>query len=116
MKKENILLLISIIILGGCLILSGWVVSNGLKSQEHLEKPLKTTTQTKALMTSDDAAQYMGISLEDFDYLIKSQTELKSGISTYDTYRFIPFIDIGNQKYFNKVEIDKWIEYNMLNK
>ncbi|MBD7971397.1 hypothetical protein H9647_25390 [Paenibacillus sp. Sa2BVA9] len=37
MKKENILLPTSIIILGGCLILSAWVVSDGLKSQEHLE-------------------------------------------------------------------------------
>ena len=57
----------------------------------------------------------MGISLKDFDYLIKSQAEFKSGMSTYDTYRFIPFIDIGYQKYFNEAEIDKWIEYNMHN-
>ncbi|MBA2944228.1 helix-turn-helix domain-containing protein [Paenibacillus sp. CGMCC 1.16610] len=116
MKKENILLPISIIIFGLCLILSAWLISNGLKSQEHVEKSLKTSTQTKALMTSGEAAQYMGISLKDFDFLIKSQTELKSGISTYNTYMFIPYIDIGNQKYFNEVEIDKWIEYNMLNK
>ncbi|WP_339225685.1 hypothetical protein NYE80_25550 [Paenibacillus sp. FSL H7-0357] len=47
------------------LILSARVVSNGLKSQEYLEKSLNTTTQTKALMTSDEAAQYMGVSLED---------------------------------------------------
>lgn len=114
MKKENILLPISIIILGGCLLLSAWVVSNGLKNQA--EPSLNTTAQTKALMDSVEAAQYMGISLEVFDDLIKSQAELRSGMSTYDTYRFIPFIDIGNQKYFNEAEIDKWIEYNMLNK
>ncbi|MBM7566241.1 helix-turn-helix domain-containing protein [Paenibacillus sacheonensis] len=112
MKRENILLPISIIILGGCLILSAWVASNELKGQQ-LEKSLNTLAQTKALMTSNEAAQYMGISIVDFDFLINSQAELKSGMSTYDKYMFISFIDIGNQKYFNKVEIDKWIEYNI---
>jgi len=114
-KKENILLPISIIILGGCLILSAWIVTNGLKNTEHSERSLINTTQPKALMTSDEAAQYMGISLNDFDLLIRSQVSQKAGLRSYDTYRFIPFIDIGDQKFFNKTEIDKWIEYNMLN-
>jgi len=42
--------------------------------------------------------------------------EYKSTMANKNTYRFIPFIDIGNQKYFNRAEIDKWIEYSMLNK
>ena len=115
-KKENILLPISIIILGGCLILSAWIVANGLKNNEHLAQAQNNTTQEKTLMTSDEAAQYMGVSLNDFDLLIRSQVGQKAGLQSYDTYRFIPFIDIGNQKYFNEVEIEKWIEYNMLNK
>lgn len=39
----------------------------------------------------DDRVRTMMIGMTSFDYLIKSQSELKSGISTYDTYRFIPF-------------------------
>lgn len=113
-KKENILLPISIIILGGCIVLSAWIITDGIVN-EHLEQPL-ISTQTKALMTSDEAAQYMGISLNDFDLLIKSQIEQKAGVQSYDTYRFIPLIHIGNQIYFNETEINKWIEYNMLNK
>ncbi|MNC70660.1 hypothetical protein D3C75_1214950 [compost metagenome] len=67
-------------------------------------------------MTSDEAAQYMGLSVNDFNYLIQKQSERKAGLSVYDTYRFMPFIVIGNQKYFNEAEINKWIDYNMLNK
>ncbi|TCZ81168.1 DNA-binding protein [Paenibacillus albiflavus] len=116
MKKENILLPISIIILGGCLILSAWIVTNGLKNNEHLDQSLNNTTQAKALMTSNEAAQYMGISLNEFDLLITSQVREKAVLRSYDTYRYIPFIVIGNQRFFNETEIDKWIEYNMLNK
>lgn len=110
-KKENILVPISIIILGGCLILSAWILSSGLKNKEQ-----NNNIQVKALMTSDEAAQYIGISLIDFDLLIKNQLGQKAGLQSYDTYRFIPFIEIGNQKYFNRAEIDNWIQYNMLNK
>ncbi|GIP24036.1 helix-turn-helix domain-containing protein [Paenibacillus sp. J22TS3] len=114
MKKE-ILLPISIIVLGGCLILSAWIVTNGLKNNEHFVQAQNTTTTAKALMTSAEAAQYMGITLNDFNLLIKSQVGERAELHSYDTYRFIPFIDIGNQKYFNRAEIDKWIEYSMLN-
>jgi len=113
-KKENILLPISIIILGGCIVLSAWIITDGI-SKQHLEKPL-ISSQTKALMTSSEAAQFMGISLNDFEFLIKRQVTQKASLGFYETYRFIPFINIGNQKYFNETELNKWIEYNMLNK
>lgn len=116
MNKERFLLPISIMILGGCLIISAWILSNGLKHNEYFAQSLNQTTQAKALFTSEEAAQYMGISSNDFDSLMKSQVEQKAGLQSYDTYRFIPFIEIGNQKFFNRTEIDKWIEYNMLNK
>ncbi|MCM3631088.1 helix-turn-helix domain-containing protein [Paenibacillus glycanilyticus] len=112
MKRENILLPISIILLGGCLVLSAWIITNGLQSPNQ---SIHTTTQTKALMTSDEAAQYMGISKEDFDWLIKNQIEQKKGLQVYDTYRYIPYISVGNQKFYNETEINKWIDYNMLN-
>ena len=73
------------------------------------------SNQSKALMTSDEAAQYLGILLNDFDVLIYSQVAQKVRLQSYDTYQFFPFITIGNTRYFNQTEIDKWIEYNMLN-
>lgn len=113
MKKENILGPFSIVILAGCIVLSAWIITNGIESNNHVEQSLTTNSVKKALMTSAEAAHYMGISLNDFDLLIQNQDTQKSG--TYNTYKFIPYIIIGNDKFFNETEINKWIEYNMLN-
>ncbi|WP_167577492.1 hypothetical protein [Ammoniphilus sp. YIM 78166] len=71
---------------------------------------------TKALMSAEEAAHYMGIPLEDFQMLIEAQIKQKANLPSYDTYRFIPYIDIGSNRLFNQEEINKWIEYNMINK
>lgn len=57
MKKENILFPFSIVILGGT-----------------------TNSPKKALMTSEEAAHYMGISLNDFELLIENQDKQKAGL------------------------------------
>ncbi|MGM0885247.1 MAG: hypothetical protein ACQEXQ_29915 [Bacillota bacterium] len=116
MKKENILFPFSIVILGGCIVLSAWMITNGIETNKHIEQSLTTNSPKKALMTSEEAAHYMGISLNDFDLLIENQDKQKAGLQAFNPYKFIPYIIIGIDKFFNETEINKWIEYNMLNK
>ncbi|RJE88419.1 hypothetical protein D3P07_10460 [Paenibacillus sp. 1011MAR3C5] len=122
-KKENLLLPISIIILGGCIVLSAWIIMYGLKHKTQSEllitseaekPPAMYDVQKKALLNSEEAAQYMGISSKEFDFLIESHIIQKKNLHSYETYRFIPFIEIASIRYFNETEINKWIEYNML--
>lgn len=48
--------------------------------------------------------------------MIKQQIKEKTSLSSYETYRFIPFFIIEGERYYNKDQINKWVEYNMLNK
>lgn len=71
---------------------------------------------TKVLMSEEEAADYMGIATDDFHTLIEAQIKQKANLGSYDTYRFIPYIDIGTSRFFNQAEINMRIEYNMINK
>lgn len=120
---QKIFLPISIVILGVCMLLSSWILANKLDavafqqtSKQLSAEQLMSLNYNKALMNSSEAAQYLGIEENEFNALINSQNNIKARLEVYDTYRFIPYIEIDKEKYFNVAEINKWIEHNMLNK
>lgn len=71
-------------------------------------------TDSKGLMTEKEIAEYLNMSQEKFNSLMISEESQKSKMQGYDTYSFIPFIMIDGVKYFNKEQVDKWIEYNII--
>ncbi|MBZ9687502.1 hypothetical protein G9F72_014315 [Clostridium estertheticum] len=74
----------------------------------------KSTLREKALLTEDESAEYLNISIDEFKNILLKDSEKKVGLSSYDTYEFIHYIDISHgKKMFNKKELDEWINYNI---
>ncbi len=71
----------------------------------------------KALLTDAESAEYLNISLDEFNNILLKNSREKANLTSYDTYKFIPYIEINdNKKMFSKKELDEWIKYNSLNK
>jgi len=74
----------------------------------------KSTLKEKALLTEDECAEYLNISIDELKNILRNDAEKKLGSSCYDTYAFIHYIDVKNgEKMFNKKELDEWIKYNL---
>lgn len=67
-------------------------------------------------MTEKETANYLNLSQDKFDSLIAYEDSQREKVNSYDTYSFIPFVKIDNVKYFNKEQVDKWVEYNTNNR
>lgn len=113
--KNNKLLSISIIILAisifsGCM----WI---GYSIQEiEKNEPNKSTLAftEKGLLTELEASEYLSITVDQLRNILKKDSKIKQNLNSYDTYRFIPHIELDNgTKLFNKKELDEWIDYNM---
>jgi hypothetical protein len=77
----------------------------------------KTTLTEKVLLTEDESAEYLNISIEEFKNILLKEAEEKVGLSSCPTYAYIEYIEISQgQKMFNKKELDEWMKYNMHNK
>ncbi|WP_391117061.1 helix-turn-helix domain-containing protein [Psychrobacillus sp. L3] len=65
------------------------------------------------LLTAKEVAAYLSMDVEKFNKLIKNQNFERAGYSSFDTYRFIPYIQLNGEKYFTKKQVDEWINYNI---
>jgi predicted HTH domain antitoxin len=66
----------------------------------------------KGLLTLEEAAEYLSMSIEMFEYvLIKHELE-RHQRSSYPTYEYIPYIEVQDQKFFSKSELNQWIQYS----
>lgn len=104
--------LISIAIVIGCVWI-GFSIRDQ-KQEERLSKASDTISD-KALLTEEEAADYLSMSKEQLYYLLAYEEEQRQKMNVYDTYSFIPFVKIDNVKYFNKEQLDEWVRYNVLN-
>lgn len=114
MLKDN-LLAGAVILLAIAVLISGLSITAAMKIDPQGEIK-KHGEQEFALMNSEAAAAYLGITHDDFYDILKEDAQERERLSSYSTYRFIPFIEISRQKYYTKDELNKWIEHNMLNK
>lgn len=116
MRNEKMLSIALIVLAISIVFSSLWIGYKIDKSNIHDISEQKRM-DSAGLMNQESAAMYLGISLKDFRQLLADEQNRKSGLNGYPTYKFIPFMEIGkNNVMFSKTEIDKWIEYNMLNK
>jgi hypothetical protein len=36
---------------------------------------------------------------------------MRTQLTSYDTYRFIPYIKVKDEKFFSKYQVDEWIKH-----
>jgi hypothetical protein len=65
----------------------------------------------KGLMTLEETADYLSMSEEQFKRIIIQQDSIRSQLTSYDTYRFIPYIKVKDEKFFSKYQVDEWIKH-----
>ena len=95
---KNYSIAISIFLLGVCIVIGSWMISNGLG--------IKTSTSIAVqhqLLTQSELVDYLGLSKEE----IKKLTELYDGDGGYSSE--LPHIKIGSEFYYPKSAIDKWL-------
>lgn len=112
--KNNMIILISAIILSISIIFSAVYISDTIDKANLIGINNNMDSQS-LLMNSEQAAAYIGISVDTLISSIKKEKIEKYGLTTYDTYRFIPYLNIDGVMYFNKVELVKWAEYKTSN-
>ena len=112
--KNNLILLISAIILSISIIFSTVFVCNTINKVNLVQQKSSIASQS-LLMNSDQAAEFIGISTDTLVSNIKREKVEKYSLSSYETYRFIPYLQIDGVMYFNKSELVKWVEYKTNN-
>lgn len=113
--KREITLIVLALILGGSLLGSSWILAEGMREKKQLEGNHEANPSHRVLLTSKEAALYLGIPQEEFEELVDRQVKEKAGLSSYEIYRYIPYMRIGRDKYFSVPELNKWVEYSIHN-
>ena len=72
----------------------------------------KVEVLDNGLITAKEVASYLSMDIDEFNNLIKIQNFERAGYSSFDTYKFIPYIQLNGEKYFTKKQVDEWINYN----
>jgi hypothetical protein len=105
------LLAISIFVLSLALLYNGYQLG-----KEHVgEKiPEQNEIPGKGLMTMEETAKYLSLNEQQFVDLINVQQKEREPLESFDTYRFIPYIEIKGEKLFNRVQLDEWIKHNSM--
>ncbi len=111
--KTNITIVISAVIIALALVFSGLSISRAI-SLTNVN--IDAATSKNLLMNEAEASEYIGIEVDTFNNILKEDIREKTNLNVYSTYKFVPYMVIEGNKYFNKIELDKWVEFNMNNK
>jgi hypothetical protein len=82
------------------------------KKPEHPENMQKVsgTEMEKGLMTLEETAKYLSMTENQFKRVIIQQDAIRTQLTSYDTYSFIPYIKVKDEKFFSKYHVDEWIK------
>ncbi|MGE6578501.1 helix-turn-helix domain-containing protein [Paenibacillus sp. FSL R5-0766] len=112
MFKDSKLIVPSLII-GVSLILSSFVNSYFTSEQKSENLPTIQTSVNSTMLTKEDAAEYLRLSVSELDDIINKDIDRKQNTSSvYDTYQFIPYANLNGKLIFTKTNLDQWIDYN----
>ena len=108
-KMKNNLIAISILIFSLCFVLGCWLIADQISDSASSVKPIDIRTinneveREKQLLTSEELALYLGISVEEV---------MKLGPITNGPYTEskLPYIKIGLSIYYPKQAIDEWLK------
>ncbi|WP_304944298.1 hypothetical protein [Vallitalea guaymasensis] len=124
--KLNKLLITSILILSAAIIFGSVWIGNAIKStnkdsdskvaQELESQVVSLNISDKALLTEQEVAQYLGIPQDKLNIILQKEKIERQKLSSYDTYRYMPYIEIDSEIYFLKNEVDEWLQYHSSNR
>ena len=95
------------LILGVSIIISSFIIRDSFSHKGSVE----IQTQPSDVLTLAQLSEYLQISEKSIQNIINEDSLTKASMSSYDTYRFIPYIRLDNQTLFLKAEIDEWLKY-----
>jgi len=105
------LLPIAILVLAFSIIFSGlWI---GSRIDRYTDSN-NISVESKGMINLSETAEYLGISESEFELILREQIREKAGQGVFNTYAYIPYMEVRGTKYFNIEQIDKWLEYNMI--
>ncbi|MET1171550.1 hypothetical protein [Paenibacillus amylolyticus] len=112
MFKDSKLIIPSLVI-GASLILSSFINSYFISDQKSENPRTIQTSENPTMLTKEDAAEYLRLSVAELDDIINKDIDRKQNISSvYDTYQFIPYANLNGKLIFTKTNLDQWIDYN----
>ncbi|KQL32833.1 hypothetical protein AN960_22950 [Bacillus sp. FJAT-25509] len=97
---KNYIIAISIFLLGICIVIGSWMISNGMGTKVSTSLSVQHQHQ---LLTQSELVDYLGLSKEE----IQKLTELDDGEGSYSSE--LPHLKIGSEFYYPKSAIDKWL-------
>ena len=115
--KGNNLVLVCVLIFSLSIIFGSVWIGNSLRSANegnNINQSALSLPSNKALMTQKETAQYLSLPEDKFNALLSSDELQRKGLSSYETYNFIPFVKVGGARYFQKEQVDKWVEYSVM--
>lgn len=107
------LLSVAILILSMSLIYCGLELNKD-KEISDASKVFTELDVDKGLWTLNETAQYLSITEDQLHSIVSSHDIERGKMTSYETYQFIPYIEMNEEKYFNKTQVDEWIKYNSL--
>jgi hypothetical protein len=115
--KNNRLLSISILVLSISIVFGSIWLGRSIEKLPNTSVSGSPLITEKGLFTESESAEYLNISPADFNNILLNDQKTKSQLTSYPTYKFIPYIELSDgNKRFSKKELDEWIKYNSLNK
>ncbi len=114
--KDNMIKLLMTMIIGLSFIIGCWILSKSVENIDVSEEDTQEIglNEEKALMSETEAANYLNIPLDDLKRMVVKSEAIRTQRGSYDTFEYVPFMIIEGKKYFDRLQLDKWIEYNML--
>jgi hypothetical protein len=101
---------LAIILLSLSIVFLGFQFSKKLDHPENMQKE-SGTEMAKGLMTLGETAKYLSMTEDQFKRVIIQQDAIRTQLTSYDTYRFIPYIKVKDEKFFSKYQVDEWIKH-----
>lgn len=91
-------------ILGVSLVISAYLIS---------QADFRNSNQKddKTILTEADLANLLDVSIQDIEAIIQKDRETKKNLTSWNSYSFLPFMEIGGQKIFLEQDVEKWIMY-----
>jgi hypothetical protein len=103
----------AIILLSLSIVFLGFQFGRYTEKLDSLEEKsdISSLNMDNGLMTLKETADYLSMSEEQFKRVIIQQDAKRSQLTSYDTYQFIPYIKVKDEKFFSKYQVDEWIKH-----
>ncbi len=105
---KQIIHIIGALILGISIVLAAFILSGSFLNSANKDISKQSIPD---VMTINQLSEYLQVSEDSIENIIREDDFERAKLSSYDTYKFIPYLKIDNQERFMKSEIDEWLKY-----